>query len=365
MTHQTRPVTLHRSGTLRAAMLACSISLVTPTLVAAQDVRVFSAPDGERRVMILGGNRPMIGVTTAAESERADTLGLRIDAVTRGSPAEKAGLKEGDRIQSVNGVSLRAERADAGQTDYSGVLNRRLQRAVQATKPDEAVTLRVLSGGTTREVKVTPVSASQFSDGGVMDLRRSAADDDRAVIGVSVTSTGSPRDTIGLFVQSVVAGGPAEKAGIFEGDRIAAINGVSLRVAREDAEDEGVGSMRAERLSREVAKLKAGDAAELTVVSGGRSRTVRVTTAKASELPESAHERFMLPEMEGMLRSMPSVREMPRMRIRAPESPDDDVIIERSAPKIRIRTPESRQMLERSLEPKAPVVLRRTVRTVI
>ena len=73
---------------------------------------------------------------------------------------------------------------------------------------------------------------------------------------MTVASTGSARDTLGVFVQSVVHDGPAEKAGIVEGDRIAAINGVSLRVARE------------------VAKLKAGEAAELTVVTVGRSRAV-------------------------------------------------------------------------------------------
>ena len=44
-------------------------------------------------------------------------------------------------------------------------------------------------------------------------------------------------------------------------------------------------SARADRLRRELAKLDAGAVAELVVVTAGRSRTVRVTTIKASDLP--------------------------------------------------------------------------------
>ena len=147
----------------------------------------------------------------------------------------------------------------------------------------------MLSGGQTRTVRVTPVPADELT--GAMTGFRTGPEgtlfremSDRAVLGLSVTSTGSMRDTAGVFVQSVSKDGPAEKAGVYEGDRIAAINGVSLKVAPEDAEDRSVGASRTERLARELAKLKVGDAAELTVVTAGRSRTVRITTVRASEL---------------------------------------------------------------------------------
>lgn len=322
MTSGNALVTHHRPSALRAALLACSMLLALPRPSTAQEVRIYRSPEGSGRVFttLLDDERPLIGVTTAAGSERGDTLGLRIESVTRGSPADKAGLKEGDRLQSVNGTSLRADRADAGESDYDGVLTRRLQRAVQATKPGESVTLRVLSGGTVREVRVTPVKASELADERV-DGRRAMPSNDRAALGVSVVSTGNARDTLGLFVQSVVTGGPAEKAGIIEGDRIAAVNGVSLRVAREDAEDGEVGSARAERLTREIGKLKAGDAVDLTVVSGGRSRTVRVTTVKASEMPGGARGFFMMPEMGEAFRRLQIEEGMPRMRLRMPDAP--------------------------------------------
>ncbi len=273
------------------ATLAVLSAAVAPA-AGAQDSRILVRPEG--RIVTYSSNRPMIGVTTASVSERADTLGLRIEEVTDGSPAAEAGLKPGDRLQSVNGVSLRADRADAGESDYSGVLNRRLQREVQKTEEGQSVELRVLSGGQVRTVRVTPKKASDVvrMPGESTFFRRNA---DRAVLGMEVSSTGSARDTLGLFVTAVSKDGPAEKAGIIEGDRIAAINGVSLRVAREDAEDRSVGTSRVQRLQREVEKLEAGQSAELTVVSGGRSRTVRVTAAKASEVGGGSYSFFSAP----------------------------------------------------------------------
>jgi serine protease Do len=287
------------------AVAAVAATAVAAPAAGAQDARILTRPD-VRSVFVYDSDRPMIGVTTAGESERADTLGLRIDEVRKDSPADKAGLKAGDRLQSINGVSLRADRADAGEDDYTGVLNRRLQREVQKTKEGEAVELRVLSGGQVRTVRVTPAKARDVMDLEVPregTLFRSMRAD-RPVLGLSVTSTGSVRDTLGIFVSSVVEDGPAEKAGIVEGDRIAAINGVSLKVAREDAEDRSMGQSRVERLNRELAKLEAGQAVELTVVSAGRSRSVRVTPVKASDLPQSEVRMFTMPG--GTVRVMPN-----------------------------------------------------------
>ena len=51
---------------------------------------------------------------------------------------------------------------------------------------------------------------------------------------------------------SVQDSSPAARAGLEEGNRIAAINGVNLRVAHEDADDPNLGSTKAQRLMREV-----------------------------------------------------------------------------------------------------------------
>src|SRR5881394_200989 len=64
----------------------------------------------------------------------------------------------------------------------------------------------------------------------------SSEDRDRAVIGIS-TGSGSARDTLGVLVSSVTAGGPADKSGVEEGSRIASVNGVNLKLAAVDVGD--------------------------------------------------------------------------------------------------------------------------------
>jgi len=106
---------------------------------------------------------------------------------------------------------------------------------------------------------------------------------DRPVIGIATTS-GSKRDTLGLLVTEVTTGGPADKAGLEEGDRLQSVNGVSLRIAAADAGDRETQGLMVRRLVRTIEKLKAGDAVDLSVYTDGRTRTVKITTVKASEL---------------------------------------------------------------------------------
>jgi S1-C subfamily serine protease len=227
-------------------------------------------------------DRAVIGVSTASNAGKRDTLGVMVQSVTSGGPAEKAGIEEGDRIAAINGVSLRLSPEDAGEPDMGGLMTHRLRREMDKVKPGATVELSVYSGGQTKTVRVTTVSADSLSGRRVSMERVSS--DERPVIGLNISASGSRRDTLGALVSAVATDGPAEKAGIVEGDRIAAINGVDLRVAREDAGDPWASSVKMNRFQRELRKVKAGDAVELRVVTAGQSRTVRVTAAKAKDV---------------------------------------------------------------------------------
>lgn len=122
----------------------------------------------------------------------------------------------------------------------------------------------------------------------------------RAALGLEVRSTGSKRDTLGVFVEAVTAKGPAESAGIVEGDRIASINGVDLRISSADADDEFTSGVAARRLSREVQKLTPGARVTLRIYSGGRFREVQVTVGKASEVMRLGRGNFRFPGGGGM-----------------------------------------------------------------
>jgi S1-C subfamily serine protease len=226
-------------------------------------------------------DRAAIGVTTSSGGMR-DTLGLLIASVTAGGPADKAGIEEGNRLVSINGVSLRLSAADAGEGDMDGIVNRRLIRELEKVKAGDEVDLRIWAGGQSKSVKVKTVAMDDLPSR-TRSVRREI--EDRPVLGLSLSATGSRRDTLGMLVVRVTTDGPAEKAGIVEGDRVSAINGVSLRVAAEDAGDGYMSSARMNRYRRELAKVSIGEDVELRVQSGGQSKNVRIKPVRAGDLP--------------------------------------------------------------------------------
>lgn len=155
------------------------------------------------------------------------------------------------------------------------------------------------------------------------------------------TSSGSVRDTLGVLVVGVTNNGPADKAGIEEGDRIASANGVDLRLTPADAGDREMHGLMGRRLSRAVQKLKAGDAIEMRVYHDGQYKTVKLTTVKASDLAiddEGGNVGFM-PEMrDGMRIELPDVRSFERL-------PDMPQLMDR----IKLLKPDMDQ-LQRSLQ---------------
>ena len=290
---------------MRTMFAALSLALIA--LPASQAQTVIRTPRSGAFTFTAADDkdRAMLGISTSSGGRR-DTLGLLIASVTAGSPAEKAGLEEGNRLLSINGVNLKLSRDDADDEDMQGINQNRLVREMRKAKPGDDVTLEVWAGGRARSVKVKTVSAAELSPARTVTTGR---DEDRAALGVFLSSTGNKRDTVGVFVQRVVDGGPADKAGIVEGDRIASINGVDTRVPREDAGDWSIGSSRVDRLEREVRKLKPGQSADLIVVSGGRSRTVKVTVVKATELPGGEMSGFSFGTGEnGGVRITPRIR---------------------------------------------------------
>ena len=101
--------------------------------------------------------------------------------------------------------------------------------------------------------------------------------------------------------------GPAAKAGVEEGNRIAAINNIDLRVSRDDAGDEFVSQAKVQRLQRELEKLKPGDDVDLRLYGEGKTRTLKVKTVAQSSL-KHGRRMFM-----GDVFSMPRIAPIPPM----------------------------------------------------
>jgi len=254
--------------TTLATAVPAQTPMVTRVMPGAIGFRSFDAP------------RAVIGITTSSAATNRDTLGVLVSSVRSGSPAEKAGIEEGNRIASINGVSLKLAAADVGDYEMANAMSRRLTRELDKLKPGDEVDLRVVADGQTKTVKVKTIAPD--------DLRSSIVrrtDEDRATLGISIISTGTARDSLGVMVLGIEDNSPAAKAGIEEGTRIASINGVDLR--ERDASDDDIFTRmhNPSRFERAMDKLKPGDDADLRVYFNGQYRNLKVKTVRASDLP--------------------------------------------------------------------------------
>ena len=304
---------------MRNKLFLALVVAALPSAVMAQETRVYRTEPQARGFAYSFGSeddqdRAVIGVTTSSGSAR-DTLGILIGSIQPGGPAEKAGLEEGNRIASVNGVNLRLATADVGDWDVSGALQRRFTREMAKLKAGDEVDLRVYTGGGQfKNVKVKTVSYQDL----YRSTRRVRFDaDDRAAIGVSLGSSGSKRDTLGVLIVGLNDDGPAAKAGLEEGNRIAAIGVVDLRVGREDAGDAMLAGVKVQRLQRELEKIKPGDEVELKIYSEGRTRTVKIKTVSLSDLNRGrSRSSFMIDGFGGaMVAPMPAMPRMPTIAL--------------------------------------------------
>lgn len=268
-------------------------------------------------------DRPRLGISTEPTGVR-DTLGVLVADVTDGGPADKAGIREGDRLVAINGINLRLNAVDAEDEELQGITQRRLTRELSKHAAGDEVELRIVRDGKPLTLKVTTVAARELEPRTMTMAGARRANPDRASLGIGVGSSGSKRDTLGILVSSLASDGPAEKAGLEEGDRIAAINGVDLRVAREDVGDWAASTARMRRLTRELEKMKAGDEADLRVYRSGQPRTVKVKTAAARELERNAQQMFIIGDnagMNGFSFTVPPTPPLPPVAPMAPMAP--------------------------------------------
>ena len=119
-------------------MRIVSLLLVAAALPASAQVNVLRVPGGGVATAFGGGfndaARVAIGVTTTSSTSSLDTLGVLVTSVRTGSPADKAGIGEGDRIASIDGVSLKLAPADIDEYEMAGAMSRRLTRELNKLK---------------------------------------------------------------------------------------------------------------------------------------------------------------------------------------------------------------------------------------
>ncbi|PYP50124.1 MAG: hypothetical protein DMD45_12085 [Gemmatimonadetes bacterium] len=96
-----------------------------------------------------GDNRARIGVVVRPDaSQESDNVGAKIEGITPGSPAEKAGLKVGDIITKFNGTALGGLKAE--DEDESGP-SQKLIALARKLEPGDTVRLEFRRGSDTKQ----------------------------------------------------------------------------------------------------------------------------------------------------------------------------------------------------------------------
>ena len=246
--------------------------------------RAPQPPDGARAVTIYRSGQRMpfafpstartyLGVSLIDVSSPDDTLGILIDSVEDDQPAAKAGIAGGSRLVSLDGVDLRLDPADLGDSAAEAVPGSRLRRVLSRKSPGDTVTAVVLANGQ-RSTKRVVLDASPLA------RSMSAITAGRRVLGVSFSERGAERDTAGLLIINISNGGAADRAGLVEGDRVVRIDNVDLRVPRSDAGDGDATEARVARLRRHLDSLRDSQSVTLEVLSEGRVRTVTLVPTR-------------------------------------------------------------------------------------
>ena len=262
--------------------------LVVAACAAALFTTVFASPSYAQQgfeVFTIGANGVSIGASVQdLPSEEAAKLkiesGVRISSVQEGTPAARAGLKNGDIVVDFDGERVRSV------TQFS--------RLVRESAPSRAVRTTVVRDGVRQTLNVTPEAArawtvpkgngtliqpfsstqkvTPFDSGGNFNFSFVSPD---AQLGVTVTPLEGQLATYfgvkqGVLVSSVAAGTPAEAAGIKAGDVITSINGRTVEQPSQVIEA--------------VRAAQAGSSVELKVVRDKKELTLKATLAERTRV---------------------------------------------------------------------------------
>jgi len=183
---------------------------------------------------------------------------VRITEVITGSPAAKAGLRAGDILLAINDKPV----------DWQIVVSDPLA----SYKPGDEVTLKIKRDDAERSVKVRLGENPEKKGAPYLGLRYTLA------IGSVNLPFGQSERISGASVAQVVAGSPAEKAGLKVGDLITAANDKPIK--------------RADDLVQLVGRSKPGDTLTLSVRREGQERPLSLTVT-LGEHPEQAGKAYL------------------------------------------------------------------------
>jgi serine protease Do len=249
---------------------------------------------------------PWLGISgTDVTPDIAEALGLSeakgflVTDITSGSPADKAGIRGGYKIDNINGreIALGGDIIVAIDNNTVRKIDDILSYLEREKTVGDQVQLAVLRNGNIEQTLPTILAARP---GSTSMLQQSSQQEQQqkqgkpAWLGISGTSLtpeiaealGLTNDTRGVLVVEVVAGGPADKAGIRGGYKIDNINGREIALGGDIivAIDNRTVTTLENILTYLSDEKQAGETAQLNILRDGRSSQISATLG---EMPQS------------------------------------------------------------------------------
>jgi Do/DeqQ family serine protease len=154
---------------------------------------------GQVKRGVLGVNIYDVTPDVAKEFGLADASGALVAGVTQGSAAERAGVKTGDIIVSINGVAMKSARE--------------LRNAIGMLRIGDQVEIGLLRDGKTRQVTALVAERTETETANAADISR----------GLEGADLGDAPESGGVLVRSVQDGSPAAQAGLRTNDLIVGV----------------------------------------------------------------------------------------------------------------------------------------------
>lgn len=138
---------MHRNGIVAALAL-----LVAPGALVGQGEAPRARERDRARVYTWNDNRGRIGVVVnTVANATTDRVGARIEAVTPGAPAERAGIKAGDVITKFNGTALGGATTGDGEESGPGM---KLLELARALEPGDTARIEYRRGNETKTATI-------------------------------------------------------------------------------------------------------------------------------------------------------------------------------------------------------------------
>lgn len=203
-------------------------------------------------------NRTWLGVQLT-DDETAN--GVRIEAITPDSPAEKAGLQKGDIITAFDKKQV---------TTSDQIIDQ-----VNQLKPGDKITIEIKRNGKKDTIKATlaerktPQKQIRERQLHFNNDAPTAMTPPKVILGI-FPNTDQPTDTKGVLVSQVVDDSPAKQAGLQEGDIITQIDKQTINSFDE--------------LRNQIASHQVGDVVTVTFTRQGKTQTAQATLAAPKQI---------------------------------------------------------------------------------